>query len=303
MEKTIKRDLNGILLVNKPQGLTSNAILQRVKRLYGARKAGHTGSLDPLATGMLPICFGEATKFSQFLLDADKCYQATGCLGIKTDTSDKLGVILEEKKDFSIKMSELEVVLSDFRGEIIQTPSMFSALKHQGRPLYTYARQGIEIPRKQRQVFIHSLQLDEYDGQHFKITVVCSKGTYIRNLIEDIGDTLGVGAHMSALHRIWTAGFNDQPMFSYEMLQNMSEEARDNILLPIDKAMPADIPAIMLNDSAARSIGQGRMVDCEQCQENILFRLYNEDNSFLGIGVGVANGLLKPQRLLAVKNS
>ncbi len=147
------------------------------------------------------------------------------------------------------------------------------------------------------------MQLDEYDGQHFKITVVCSKGTYIRNLIEDIGDALGVGAHMSALHRVWTAGFDDQPMFSYETLQCMSEEARDTILLPIDRAMPTDIPEITLSDTAARSIEQGRMVECEQCRENILFRLYDEDNTFLGIGVGVANGLLKPQRLLAVKDS
>lgn len=293
-----KRNLNGILLVNKDQGLTSNAVLQQAKKMFCARKAGHTGSLDPLATGMLPLCFGEATKFSQFLLNADKCYQATGCLGIKTDTSDSMGKILEETKDFNIDEAALNNALCSFRGSVVQTPSMYSALKHQGRPLYDYARKGLTVERKQRTVMIEQLTLEHFDGRFFGLTVKCSKGTYIRNLIEDIGDLLGVGAHMTALHRDYTAGFSERSMHRLETLSAMTETERDALLLPMDAAI-AHIPRITLNPSEVALVMQGRIIDSETVQSHTLHRLYDEREMFLGLGFGVEVGVLKPQRLIA----
>ena len=221
---TEKRIVNGILLINKPQGLTSNAVLQQAKRLFHAQKAGHTGSLDPLATGMLPLCFGEATKFSQYLLDADKCYETTGLLGIKTNTADAMGDVIARVDDFTISIAQLQSVLDTFLGTIKQVPSMFSALKHQGKPLYKFARDGIEIERQAREITIHDLQLNAFDGREFKLTVSCSKGTYIRNLVEDIGNRLSVGAHVTQLHRVYTAGLASEPMFSLDELAEKSSE-------------------------------------------------------------------------------
>lgn len=295
-----KRPINGILLVNKPPGMTSNAVLQQVKRLYQAKKAGHTGSLDPMATGMLPICFGEATKFCQYLLDADKCYQATGLLGIKTNTGDAMGEIIARTESFSISEELIQTVLAQFTGLIQQIPSMFSALKHQGQPLYKYARAGKTIERKVREVMIHELQLNQFNGQEFAITVTCSKGTYIRNLVEDIGEQLGVGAHVTRLHRPYTTGFSDEPMFALDDLRSQSDEQLLSHLLPMERAVNY-LPRLAINSENAERLRQGLTVegiDGESVSGCVC--LYENDKQFIGLGELEASGLLKVRRLLAI---
>lgn len=290
-------EIQGILLVDKPQGLTSNALLQKVKRLLAAKKAGHTGSLDPLATGMLPLCFGEATKISQYLLDADKCYQTTGLLGIKTDSADATGKIIAEKQDFSISESGLREVLSEFQGQIQQIPSMYSALKHQGKPLYKFAREGITIERAARDILLNEIRLDAFDGRHFSLTISCSKGTYIRNVVEDIGERLGVGAHVVKLHRLYTAGFQNYPMYSLESLMEKSHEALTECLLPMDKAVDY-LPAITLDNEAVKAIRQGKTLPLGTEFQAKILRLYDQDKHFIGLGEQ-GSGILKAKRLLA----
>ena len=293
-----KLDINGILLVNKPYGLTSNAVLQQVKRLYRAKKAGHTGSLDPMATGMLPMCFGEATKFCQYLLDADKCYEVTGLLGVKTSTADAMGEVIARTEAFSVSEAELQVVLLQFLGSIKQTPSMFSALKHQGTPLYKYARAGIDIPREARPITIHSLKLNHFDGQQFSLTVTCSKGTYIRNLIEDIGEQLGIGAHVTRLHRTYTTGFADEPMLTIDNLQSMSVDQLLSSLLPMDRAV-SYLPRVAINSDMASALRQGKTVSnltAPGVHGSVL--LYENDAHFMGLGDLDTSGLLKVKRLL-----
>lgn len=292
-----KLDINGLLLVNKPCGLTSNAVLQQVKRLLRAKKAGHTGSLDPLATGMLPICFGEATKFSQYLLDADKCYEVTGLLGIKTNTADSMGEVIAQLDDFTVSDSDLDDALSEFYGALKQTPSMFSALKHQGKPLYKFAREGIEIERPARDITIHQLQLNAFNGREFKLTVTCSKGTYIRNLVEDIGDRLGVGAHVTQLHRVYTAGLADEEMYGLDALAAKTPESLLQCLLPVERAVDY-LPALVLDDDVALGLKQGKSIhmpnaiDASGC-----VRLYEQNNAFIGLGEW-DSGFLKPKRLV-----
>jgi tRNA pseudouridine55 synthase len=296
---TTKSLIDGILLFNKSEGLTSNSALQKVKRLFGAKKAGHTGSLDPLATGMLPICFGEATKICQYLLDADKCYETTGLLGLKTNTADATGVVIAQVNDFSINEEQLATVLNRYRGKIKQIPSMFSALKHNGTPLYRLAREGIEIERKARDIFISQLQLEQFDGKQFSLTVGCSKGTYIRNLVEDIGDSLQVGAHVTRLHRVYTSGFQDMPMYSLDELQEMSSTQRLDCLVPMDKAVDY-LTAVILSDTEVLTLRQGKtvvnkiQVDVADC-----VRLYNEQTQFIGLGERQINGDIKAKRLLS----
>ncbi len=294
-----KQNINGILLVNKPMGLTSNAVLQQVKRLFQAKKAGHTGSLDPLATGMLPICFGEATKFCQYLLDADKCYEATGLLGIKTNTADAMGEVIARTEGFTVLPQDLEAVLAQFRGSIQQIPSMFSALKHQGSPLYKYARAGVEIDRKSRAVTIHQLQLNHFDGASFAITVTCSKGTYIRNLVEDIGEQLGLGAHVTQLHRLYTAGFADEPMYSMDVLQGMSTEQLIASLLPMDRAVNY-LPKLTVSTDMVFRLRQGKIVsDMPITPLSGPIRLYQDGLEFIGLGELEAGVGLKVKRLLS----
>ena len=291
--------IDGILLVNKPQGLSSNAVLQKVKRLYKAKKAGHTGSLDPLATGMLPICFGEATKLCQYLLDADKTYQATGLLGIKTNTADSDGEIISTTDNFTISEQALLSVIKEFIGTIHQIPSMFSALKHQGKPLYKLAREGITIERKAREIVIHTIELTDFDGRHFGIKVSCSKGTYIRNLVEDIGERLGVHAHVTQLHRICTAGFDADPMYSLDELMSKTPSELHAALLPLERAINY-IPVVKLVLEDVSRLKQGKIVqypnflDISGC-----VRLHDEQNSFIGLGELDSQGLLKVKRLLA----
>ena len=294
-----KTNIDGILLVNKSDGLTSNAVLQQVKRLLNAKKAGHTGSLDPMATGMLPICFGEATKFCQYLLDADKCYEATGLLGIKTNTGDAMGEEIARTEDFTISETNLRNVLTMFTGTIKQTPSMFSALKHQGKPLYKYARAGIDIPRPAREVMIHDLQLNHFDGKQFSITVTCSKGTYIRNLVEDIGEQLGVGAHVTRLHRCYTAGFADEQMYTMDDLQSKTTTSVIDCLLPMERAVNY-LPKVVVNSEDAHALRQGKTVnDRESAAVTGCVRLYENETQFIGLGELEATGLLKVKRLLS----
>jgi tRNA pseudouridine55 synthase len=300
MSNPEKQSINGIFLLNKPQGLSSNTALQKVKRLLNAKKAGHTGSLDPLATGMLPICLGEATKVCQYLLDADKCYEATGLFGIKTDTSDATGSIIQSTDQFNVSLSDLEATLADFLGETQQTPSMYSALKHNGRPLYHFARKGINLERASRSIHVRDLSLKHFDGKTFSFSVICSKGTYIRNLIEDIGDALLAGAHMTQLHRVYTAGLSERLMYSLEDLERMSIEQRLNCLIPMDEVV-GYLDAIVLSEEEVLSLRQGKVLsDKKVVFENQLLRLYNQHNDFIGLGeLQMQSGLLKAKRLLA----
>lgn len=299
--KTIKvqNKINGILLLNKSQGMTSNAALQKTKRLYEAQKVGHTGTLDPLATGMLPLCFGEATKICQYLLDADKCYETCGLLGIKTNTSDSTGEEIARVDNFDIEEAQLIEALSFYRGDIKQVPSMFSALKHQGIPLYRLARKGIEIERKARDIQINELQMLAFDGIHFSLKVKCSKGTYIRNLVEDIGDTLKVGAHLVQLHRVYTSGFEDYTMYSLEELQAMSQDERLQCLIPMDKVLDY-LPEMTLEPEEVILIRQGQVLEKGKNGASLgQVRLYDETSQFIGLGEQQVDGLLKAKRLLS----
>ena len=261
--KSRGRAVDGVFLLNKPPGISSNSALQRVRRAYGAAKGGHTGALDPLATGMLPICLGEATKFSQHLLDSDKRYITTAKLGIRTDSSDADGEIVEEKPvptDLSPELIE-QFLVEHFSGEIEQVPSMFSALKHQGQPLYKLARQGIKVEVKPRQVTIHEIKLTAFRGDEIDLEVFCSKGTYIRSIVEDLGLMIGCGAHVKMLHRLDVGGFTADQMMTLDELcqdlpENPDEEQQKSIHIELDKLLlPAwaavdDMPAVQL-DSAA----------------------------------------------------
>lgn len=257
------RNVNGILVIDKPAGITSNGILQQVKRLYGAAKAGHTGALDPLATGVLPLCFGEATKFSQMMLESDKAYIATARLGIRTETGDSEGAKVEERpipENLSAEM--IEPILNQFRGDIQQVPSMYSALKHKGRPLYEYARQGIEVERPARPVTIYELTLLDVRENELDVAVSCTKGTYIRSLIEDIGEALGCGAHVVALRRTLAAGFTLENTQKIPDLETMRErgESLDGLLVAPDAALSM-FPEAELSDAPLMSILNGQPVD------------------------------------------
>ena len=292
------QNIHGVILLNKPQGITSNSALQQVKRLLGASKAGHTGSLDPLATGMLPICLGEATKFASYLLDEDKCYEVTGCLGIKTDTADSTGAVIEERDASDITVSDMLSILPDFQGTINQIPSMYSALKHQGKPLYAYARAGQTIERQARPVTIYRLLLVSMESTEFKLFVHCSKGTYIRNLVEDIGTRLGVGAHVTALHRPYTAGFCNHSMCSLEQLQEMTTEERQQQIMGINNLLP-HIPPLALSSQAFHDICQGRYIHTEVLSSEITFvRLLDPYGMCFGIGEHLEDGRVKATRLM-----
>lgn len=295
---------DGIVLINKPLGLTSNHVLQRVKRLYCALKAGHTGSLDPLATGMLPICMGEATKFSQVLLERDKSYSAIGVLGIKTTTADAAGEVIVQVSDFSVTPTQLEQAISSFQGESIQTPSIYSALKYQGKPLYHYARKGIDVPLKSRKINIQSLKLIAFDGVKFTIDVTCSKGTYIRNLVEDIGEILGTGAYVAALHRTSISGFEKIPMVTLEMLEAMSSIERESYLLAPEYPL-AHLPRLYLDETAVEHLRQGKIVDIplSQFSEGTLLRVYTHAEKFVGLVTVVSENQIHAKRLMRIDDA
>ena len=295
------RDIHGVFLLDKPQGMSSNDIMQKVKRIFQANKAGHTGALDPLATGMLPICLGEATKFSQFLLDADKRYLVTAKLGERTDTSDAEGQIVETR-DVNVKTSEILTVLEQFRGDILQVPTMFSALKHNGKPLYEYARQGITVEREARPITIFELNFIEYNAPYLTLEVHCSKGTYIRTLVDDLGEALGCGAHVTMLRRTAVADYPTEKMLDWHTLQSLAEQQDlsllDALLLPIDTAV-AKLPTLTLNESQAQGIGFGQRVKFDN--PNSLqgqVRLFSHENRFLGVAVIDENNVIRPQRLV-----
>ena len=295
------RDIHGVFLLDKPQGMSSNDIMQKVKRIFQANKAGHTGALDPLATGMLPVCLGEATKFSQFLLDADKRYLVTAKLGERTDTSDAEGQIVETR-DVKVKTPEILTALEQFRGDILQVPTMFSALKHNGKPLYEYARQGITVEREARPITIFELNFIEYNAPYLTLEVHCSKGTYIRTLVDDLGEVLGCGAHVTMLRRTAVANYPTEKMLDWHTLQSLAEQqdlsSLDALLLPMDTAV-AKLPALTLNESQTQGIGFGQRVKFDnpnRLQGQV--RLFSHENHFLGVAVIDENNVIRPQRLV-----
>lgn len=296
------RAVSGILLLDKPAGITSNGALQTVKRLYAAAKAGHTGSLDPLATGMLPICFGEATKFSQYLLDADKSYRVTARLGVVTDTGDADGEVLGEQP-VSADATSISAALMGFVGEIEQVPSMYSAIKHQGQPLYKLARQGIEVERKARCVTIHRIEVLAIDGAELSFEVSCSKGTYVRSLVEDLGARLGCGGHVTALRRLTAGPYPAERMLTLDQLGAMKESggfpAIDEQLLPLSTAV-ADWPAAELGDNAAFYLLQGQAVMANsRPQAGWVTLIQASSGRFLGVGEILEDGRVAPRRLVA----
>ncbi|MGC6408084.1 tRNA pseudouridine(55) synthase TruB [Bisgaard Taxon 45] len=298
------RDIDGVFLLDKPQGMSSNDIMQKVKRVFQANKAGHTGALDPLATGMLPICLGEATKFSQFLLEADKRYQVTAKLGERTDTSDAEGQVVETR---IVNVSEQDILaaLPHFRGELMQVPTMFSALKHQGKPLYEYARAGITVEREARPITIFELNFIAYDAPYLTLEVHCSKGTYIRTLIDDLGEYLGCGAHVTVLRRTAVADYPVEAMMDWERLQALAEQQDlallDQHLLPTDSAVSA-LPALHLNQEQSQAIGFGQRVKFDNPTQLIgQVRLFSDTQQFLGVGRVDEGNVIHPQRLISQK--
>lgn len=298
------KSINGILLLNKPAEMTSNGALQRVKRLFNAKKAGHTGSLDPIATGMLPICFGEATKFSQFLLDSNKSYHVVAQLGIQTTTGDKEGEVATTSSYQHVTIADIERVMQYFHGEISQIPPMFSAIKHQGKPLYKLARQGIEVERQARKINIFTLMLENYDTESGKLTffVTCSKGTYIRTLVEDIAHKLDCVAHVIELHRSSVSPYSHVPMHNLSSLESiaktMGSDQLTTYLLPIETSVQV-LPAIKLSTSAAFYLRMGQFVRATIPLATPFVRLLSEDARFLGIGEATSDGRIRPYRLLA----
>ena len=293
------RALDGVLLLNKALGASSNNVLQKVRWIYNANKAGHTGALDPLASGMLPICFGNATKFAQYSLDADKTYETTATLGVRTTTSDADGEVVSEDNT-PIAEAQFVSVLDDFRGDIKQIPSMFSALKHEGKPLYYYARQGIEIERPARSISIFELTVLRFEYPHVDLRVKCSKGTYIRSLVDDIGQALGVGAYVSKLHRTGVSGYDDLPMYPVEHLEPLKTESDfsdlDALLLPVDHPV-AHLPKLNLIESDEAKFGNGQALMGYAGQDAV--RVYDSSGTrFLGVAE-FDGDKLQPKRLIS----
>jgi len=300
------RDVSGMIVVDKPGGASSNDAVQRAKQLYRAQKVGHTGSLDPLATGVLPLCFGEATKFSQFLLDSDKKYWARIKLGVRTDSGDADGQVLETCPVVGIDEAAVRKVLERFRGEVEQIPSMFSAIKHQGQPLYKLARRGIEVERKARRVTIYSNDLVAFDGDQFELEIHCSKGTYVRTIAEEIGDALGCGAHVCALRRRKAGPYDEAEMLSFAELERVRDEggfeALDALLLTVESAV-RDWPVVSLNDATAFYIRQGQPVIVPHAPTSGRVQLVEQstDSSkqmFIGVGEILDDGRVAPRRLV-----
>jgi tRNA pseudouridine55 synthase len=293
--KIVRRAISGVFLLNKPQGYSSNGILQKVRWLFRAHKAGHTGSLDPLATGLLPICLGEATKFSHYLLDSDKTYQTVVQLGATTTTGDKEGDIVQTFDVPLLNEQLIESVLAKFRGPIMQVPPMYSALKKDGRPLYELARQGIEIDRPARPVTIHLLRLDGFNATTLTLTVTCSKGTYIRTLAEDIGAVLGCGGHVATLHRTQTASFVLDERNTIEYLESLDDAGRDALLLPTYAAVDY-LPRLDLSLDEAVFFSRGQAINAGSAPsgETLAF----DNGRFIGLGIVDQFRTLHPKRVV-----
>lgn len=308
------RAVNGVLLLDKPYELSSNHALQTVKRIYFAQKAGHTGALDPLATGMLPICLGEGTKFSQYLLDTDKTYQVTAKLGIRTTTSDAAGEEVSQKK-VHVSAEQLDIALDTFRGTTQQVPSMYSALKYQGKPLYKYAREGIEVPREARDITVFALQLLRFEGDEVELTIHVSKGTYIRTIIDDLGELLGCGAHVSELRRTAVGNYPVDKMVTLEQLETLLQEATakeispsallDPLLLPMQSAVDG-MPCVYVDDMSANFLRHGNPVQAYNAPSDGSVQVYVGDNEqdinaeFIGVGVINDDGLVAPKRIVVI---
>ncbi len=291
-----QRAIDGVLLLDKPAGITSSAAVQTVRRLFSAAKAGHTGTLDPLATGLLPICLGEAAKFSHVLLDADKTYGATVRLGMTTTTGDLEGELIE-RKPVSVDRRKLESVLERFVGAIRQVPPMYSALKRGGQPLYKFARAGQILPREPREVLIKRLVLTGFTGEELTISVTCSKGTYIRVLAEDVGRELGCGACLAALRREGVGDFNlSGGTVTLERLELVTAAERDALLMAPD-AMVASLPRIDLDAAAALRLRQGRSVEQPGGEATGLARAYGPGKDFLGVVEVTSPGVMVARRL------
>ncbi|MCC6656562.1 MAG: tRNA pseudouridine(55) synthase TruB [Rhodocyclaceae bacterium] len=290
-----RRRIDGVLLLDKPGGMTSNAALQKARWLFNAAKAGHTGTLDPMATGLLPLCLGEATKFAGELLDADKAYEATLRLGVTTDTADAEGTVLLTRP-VAVARDQAEAALARFRGAIDQVPPMHSALKRDGRPLYEYARRGIEVERAPRRVVVHALELRCLEGERLDIAVACSKGTYVRTLAQDIGEVLGCGAHLAALRRTRIGRLRLADAVTLESIEALPPESRHGLLQPAD-ALLADLPRLDLDEAEALRLCQGQAL--RRGPESAgRVRLYGPDGGFLGVGRRDGAGLLAPLRLV-----
>jgi tRNA pseudouridine55 synthase len=299
------RSLDGILVLDKPGGMSSNQALQVVKRLYGAAKAGHTGSLDPLATGVLPLCFGEATKFSRFLLDADKAYASTFVLGVATTTGDAEGEVLEARDTGHLSAEDIETALSRFRGEIEQVPSMFSAIKHNGQPLYKLARQGREVERESRKVTVYALELTGFrPGERAELDVLirCSKGTYVRSIAEDLGQLLGCGAHVGALRRTQAGPFDASMQVQLATLEALKDNGAlgemDRLLQPLDAAL-GELPLVRVSEAGGFYIRQGQPVQVPNSPCSGMVRMGLETGEFLGVGEILDDGRVAPRRLIA----
>ena len=297
------RDVHGVFLLDKPQGMSSNDIMQKVKRLFQANKAGHTGALDPLATGMLPICLGEATKFSQFLLDSDKRYFVTAKLGERTDTSDAEGKVVETR-EVNVLEEDILAALPQFRGDILQVPTMFSALKHNGKPLYEYARKGITVEREARPITIFELKFVKYQAPYLSLEVHCSKGTYIRTLVDDLGEVLGCGAHVSVLRRLAVGDYPVEEMMPIEELQLLAEsfpqQELDRLLLPMDTAV-ASLPQINLDESQTKAVKFGQRVKFENGEQVYgLVRLFSNTQQFLGVAEITEDNVIRPNRMVNI---
>lgn len=293
------RELNGILLIDKPKGMTSNQVLQKAKRMMGACKAGHTGSLDPIATGLLPLCFGEATKVSQFMLESDKQYWVRIKLGEETTTYDIEGEVVATAP-VNVDRRQIEKALQSFTGTISQLPPMYSAVKQGGQALYKLAREGKEVERQPREVTIYRIELLDFDGEFVELEILCSKGTYVRTIAHDLGKMLGCGAHVAELRRLGVGDFKiDEAVLLDDIEDLQSVEDCEQYLLPVDEAL-LGLPDVTLTSLATHYLLQGQPVTARHGQEPGLVRLYNEENAFLGMGEVLDDGRVAPKRLMCV---
>ncbi len=301
MNKKYRDCIDGILLLDKPVGISSNDALQKAKYLLNAQKAGHTGSLDPLASGMLPLCFGEATKFSRFILEERKCYQTVMHLGITTTTGDAEGEVLETKSIPALSEEMIAKMVAQFQGTQTQIPPMYSAIKHQGQPLYILARQGIEIERKSRNVMIYHLEITNITDNLISLTIECSSGTYIRTLVEDMGAYLGCGAHVVELRRNWVCPFQNNQMIPLDKLETLSPPEAQSILLPMNAVIPLLMPVVSLNENAASLLSKGQNVQVESDARTGWVALMTQAG-FMGVGEMLGNGKVAPRRLIQQKS-
>ncbi len=298
MIKSTKSDINGLLIIDKPIGFSSNQALSKIKWLFNPKKVGHTGTLDPLATGLLPVCLGEATKFSSYLFDANKTYEAKIKLGFTSSTGDAEGTLTDLNIATFPNKTKVINEIKNFEGEIEQIPPMHSALKHDGKPLYQYAREGLEIPRKKRTVTIFSIKLIDLKENELFLEIECSKGTYIRTLAEDIGKKLNVGGYLIGLRRTVVGSLSINNAISLNLIEESSDEDRLKLINPIDGFLN-NFDSLIVNKEESNAIKDGKIINKKEAKDNI-YRLYSEEDIFIGLAEGDINGNLKVKRLMAI---